>query len=263
LPRVSVGAEGLVMSRLMIFGATGSLGRHVVRQAVAAGHQVTIFVRTPSKLPSEVHGRVVVHTGDLDVGAPLHLMRAQDALINCAGNVADGETFVRLVDRIVSAADSIPAAARPVCWFLAGVALLDIDSTGRRGVDLPKVRSTYWPHRANFERLGRSAVDWRLLCPGPMAEQPAVGLERLRISLDALPVRVPAFARALRGPLFLPIFASLIPQMIVPYADAAALMLANLNHGDAMSRHRVGLALPVGVRGRKPGWAGEPRQEAS
>ena len=53
------------------------------------------------------------------------------------------------------------------------------------------------------------------------------------------------------GPLFLPVFASLIPQMIVPYADAAALMLANLDRGNAMSRHRVGLALPVGMRGRK------------
>ena len=42
------------MSRLLILGATGSLGRHVLRQAVAAGHDVTVFVRTPSKLPPDV-----------------------------------------------------------------------------------------------------------------------------------------------------------------------------------------------------------------
>jgi hypothetical protein len=43
-------------------------------------------------------------------------------------------------------------------------------------------------------------------------------------------------------------------------ADAAAttswrdarLMLANLDGSHAMSRHRGGLALPVGMRGRKP-----------
>ena len=145
-------------------------------------------------------------------------------------------------------------ADRPVCWFLAGAALLDIDASGRRGVELPKVRSTYWPHRVNFERLERSSLDWRLLCPGPMVDQPPLGLERLRISLDRLPVEVPAFARALPRPLVLPVFASLIPQMIVPYADAAALMLANLDRGSAMARHRVGLALPVGMRGRKPEW---------
>jgi hypothetical protein len=43
--------------------------------------------------------------------------------------------------------------------------------------------------------------------------------------------------------------------MIVPYADAPALMLANLDRGNAMSRHRVGLALPQGMRGRKSQWS--------
>lgn len=84
-----------------------------------------------------------------------------------------------------------------------------------------------------------------------MVDEPALGLDRLRISLDALPVEIPAAARALPDPSFLPVSAALIPQMVVPYADAAALMLANLDPGNAMSRHRVGLALPVGMRGRK------------
>jgi hypothetical protein len=47
-------------------------------------------------------------------------------------------------------------------------------------------------------------------------------------------------------------FASVIPLMTVPYADAAALMLANLDRGNVMARHRVGLALPAGMRGREP-----------
>jgi putative NADH-flavin reductase len=95
----------------------------VLRQAVGAGHDVTVFVRTPSKLSPEVRERVSVHTGDLRALVPLDSVRGQDALI---------------------------------------------------------------------------------------------------------------------------------PQMIVPYADAAALMLANLDRGNAMSRHRVGLAPPVGMRERKP-----------
>ena len=114
------------------------------------------------------------------------------------------------------------------------------------------MKSTYWPHRVNFERLNRSRLDWRLLCPGPMVDERSLGLDRLRVSIDVLPVHVPAFASGLPGPLLLPIFASLMPQMIVPYADASALMLANLDRGDAMSRHRVGLALPEGMQGRKP-----------
>ncbi|HUK67439.1 MAG TPA: NAD(P)H-binding protein [Streptosporangiaceae bacterium] len=248
-----------------MFGATGSLGSHVLRQALAAGQQVTVFVRNPSRLPPEVQTQVSVHQGDLSALPPADIgqrISGYDALINCAGLVTEGQTFVDLIDRLVTSIESLPAAAQPVCWFLAGAALLDIGPSGRQGVDLPKVRSTYWPHRVNFERLSRSGLDWRLLCPGPMVEQPAIGVNRLRIALDTLPVQIPALARALPGPLLLPIFASLIPQMIVPYADAAALMLGNLNRGDAMARHRVGLALPPGMRGRKSRWAARPRSAA-
>jgi hypothetical protein len=78
---------------------------------------------------------------------PLDLIRGQEALINCncAGHIADGDAFVGLVDRLVTGVDSLPPAEQPVCWFLAGAALLDVDSTGGEGVDLPKVRSTCWP----------------------------------------------------------------------------------------------------------------------
>ena len=237
----------------------------MLRQALAAGQQVTVFVRNPSRLPPEVQTQVSVHQGDLSALPPAdigQLINGHDALINCAGLVTEGQTFVDLIDRLVTSIESLPAAAQPVCWFLAGAALLDIGPSGRQGVDLPKVRSTYWPHRVNFERLSRSGLDWRLLCPGPMVEQPAIGVNRLRIALDTLPVQIPALAPALPGPLLLPIFASLIPQMIVPYADAAALMLGNLNRGDAMARHRVGLALPPGMRGRKSRWAARPRSAA-
>jgi putative NADH-flavin reductase len=236
---------------LIILGATGSLGGHVLRQALSKGHDVSVLVRDPSRLPADARERVAIHTGDLNLELPPDVVSGHDALINCAGHVVDGERFVSLVDRVVTAVESLPAGEQPVCWFLAGAALLDIDAAGRRGVELPKVKSTYWPHRANFERLERSNIDWRLLCPGPMVDRPALGLDRLRISLDRLPVEVHAFVRALPAPLVLPLFASLVPQMIVSYADAAALMLANLDRDSAMARHRVGLALPVGMRGRK------------
>ena len=100
-------------------------------------------------------------------------------------------------------------------------------------------------------------MDWRLLCPGSMVNQAAPGIDRLRVAADQLPVAVPSLAGQLPSPLLL--FASKVPQMIVPYADAAALMLAHLEPRDAMSRHRVGLALPVGMRGKKDTWAAKPR----
>jgi uncharacterized protein YbjT (DUF2867 family) len=89
------------MSRLIILGATGSLGSHVLRLALAAGHQVTVFVRTPSRLPPEARTQISLHQGDLATLAPrdiAQLISEQDSLINCAGRVTDGQTFVDLID---------------------------------------------------------------------------------------------------------------------------------------------------------------------
>jgi len=77
-----------------------------------------------------------------------------------------------------------------------------------------------------------------------------------------LPVKVPAFVRVLPGALFLPVFAYLIPEMIISYADAASLMLGNLARRGEMSHHRVGVALPVGMRGQKDQWAAQPKNAA-
>ena len=157
------------MSRLIIFGATGSLGSHVFRLALAAGRQVTVFVRTPSRLPPEAQTQVSVHKGDLSKVAPVEiaqLISGHDALINCAGLVTEGQAFVDLIDRLVTGVESLPTATQPVCWFLAGAALLDIDPSGRKGIELPRVKSTYWPHRVNFQRLSRSGLDWRLCVRG-------------------------------------------------------------------------------------------------
>ena len=175
-------------------------------------------------------------------------------MLNCAGHVTDGQGFVDLVGRIVDGVEQLQALERPACWFLAGAAVLDIGDSGRRGVDLPKVKNTYWPHRANLERLQRSTLAWSLLCPGPMVDQAPVGLSALRVSTDRLPVAIPRVSRFLPAALLLPVFASKIPEMIIPYADAAALMLANLGAEGELVRRRVGVALPVGVKGRKSTW---------
>ena len=249
------------MSRVLVLGATGALGGYVTQQAIAANHRVSTLVRTPSKLQAELRERVKVHQADLartSASVLASLFQDHDVVINAAGHVAEGQVFVDLIARIVTGLESLPVNDRPVCWFLGGAALLDLDDRGRRGVDLPRVASTYWPHRANFDRIRQTGLDWRVLCPGPMVHQPALGLARMRVSLDRVPVRVPSFIRFLPGALVLPFFVRRVPEMIISYADAAALVLANLTPSGEMSRRRVGLALPVGMRGKKKEWAAKP-----
>lgn len=246
------------MSKIIVLGAAGALGKHVTQQAVEAGHDVSVVVREPSNnLPASWRDRVKVHPADIAALSVIQLgtlLGGHDAVINAAGHVIDGDKFVALLAHIVGGLETIESANRPLVWFIAGAALLDIGDTRRRGLDLPKIKKTYWPHGENFKRLEESTLDYRLLCPGPMVEGASVGMERLRVSVDRLPVQTPAAVRWLPDWLLVPIFAARVPEMIIPYADAAALMLKNLEPGGAMSRHRVGLALPVGMKGKKDRW---------
>jgi uncharacterized protein len=247
---------------IAVLGATGNLGRHICRQALDRGWKLSVGVRSRGRLAPEVAARAEITDVELASATIDQLtawLEGHDIFVFCAGVVTEGEAFVQAFDKAVSAVEGIRPDRRPVCWFLAGAALLPLDATDRLGVDLPKVRDTYWPHRKNFERLQRSDIDWRLLCPGPMVEQAPIGMQRLRVSFDSLPAPLPAMARALPALLVLPLFALKIAEMIVPYADSASIILAHVERGDSCSKRRIGIALPVGVKGRKDQWAATAR----
>ncbi len=253
------------MTSVAILGATGNLGGQVALQVIDRGWELSVAVRSLGRLSKKTADYARVTILDLSSSPQADLARfihGHDALVCCAGVVTQAAEFVSLIDRVASAVESLPIDSRPVSWFMAGAAVLDLDVNCRRGVDLPIVRNTYWPHRVNFERLYRSGLDWRLLCPGPMVDQPGIGIDRLRVSINSLPAPLPSFGRFLPAPLLLPLFAARIPEMIIPYADAATVMLENLSANSAMSRKRVGVALPVGMRGKKNQWAAKPRNDA-
>jgi putative NADH-flavin reductase len=50
--------------KITIFGATGALGNECLKQSLEAGHEVTVLVRSPSKLSGELRERVTVIEGD-------------------------------------------------------------------------------------------------------------------------------------------------------------------------------------------------------
>ena len=50
--------------KLVVFGATGGIGSQVVKQALAAGHEVTAIARRPWAIPIQ-HERLEVRYGDV------------------------------------------------------------------------------------------------------------------------------------------------------------------------------------------------------
>lgn len=51
--------------KITIFGATGDLGSECLTQSLELGHEVTVLVRTPSKLSSEMTQKITVVQGDV------------------------------------------------------------------------------------------------------------------------------------------------------------------------------------------------------
>lgn len=71
--------------KLLILGASGRSGRHLVEQALTDGHEVTAFVRDVGKLPIQ-HDRLQVVAGDvLNAEQLAAAVQGQDAVLSALG----------------------------------------------------------------------------------------------------------------------------------------------------------------------------------
>ncbi|NJK61544.1 MAG: NAD(P)H-binding protein [Synechococcaceae cyanobacterium SM2_3_1] len=67
--------------KIVVFGFTGSIGQHVVRQALRQGHAVTAFTRNPAKLQIQDPNLSVVQGDVLNSNTVEKAVRGQDAVI--------------------------------------------------------------------------------------------------------------------------------------------------------------------------------------
>jgi putative NADH-flavin reductase len=73
--------------RVTIFGATGGIGGELLQQSLAAGHEVTVAVRNPSRLAANLNGTRVITT-NLETPDPRALESAvagSDAVLSGVG----------------------------------------------------------------------------------------------------------------------------------------------------------------------------------
>src|SRR5205807_1714238 len=71
--------------RLLILGATGGTGRQLVSQALARGHQITAFVRTPEKLAARQVGLTVCRGDPRDAAGLTAALPGHDAALSALG----------------------------------------------------------------------------------------------------------------------------------------------------------------------------------
>ena len=90
--------------RIAIFGATGSVGKLLVRQALDAGYEVRAFVRNPEKLALN-HAQLTVIQGDVlhDHAQIQSAVAGSDAVIVALGAGAKGKVRSQGTQNVIAA----------------------------------------------------------------------------------------------------------------------------------------------------------------
>jgi dihydroflavonol-4-reductase len=140
--------------RLLVTGATGFLGRHLVTQLHAAGHEVVALCRTDE--PEIAALGAAVRRGDVLDGACVRAAAAGcEALFHCAGKVSrkpeDAEELYRIhVEGTKTTLDACRVAGvrRVVLASTSGVVAVSEDSRQVRGEGAPAPMSLLarWPY---------------------------------------------------------------------------------------------------------------------
>jgi putative NADH-flavin reductase len=184
--------------KLTIIAATGGIGRQVLEQAVAAGHDVTAVVRNPARLPN-TPARVV--TADLASADPADLRPAvegADAVLSGLGARSKAEAGVAWRGtRAITQAMTAAGVRRIVVVSAAPVGTVASparphpprhdpgDGFVMRHLANPVVRAAFRDHYADLARmedvLRDSDLDWTAVRPPRLTSRPMTG--RYRVAL--------------------------------------------------------------------------------
>ncbi len=167
--------------KLVIFGATGKVGRNLVRQAIKEGHEVTAFVRNPDRL-GNIDANLRVVKGDvLDPAAVRDAVRDQDGvlcalgmpLFNNDGLRAKGtEIIVRIMKET--------GVKRLVCLSGLGAGdSWDVLPFHYKFLIFPlMMRRVYADHERQEDIVRKSTLDWIIVRPGNLIEGDETGRYR-------------------------------------------------------------------------------------
>lgn len=177
--------------KVIIFGATGGLGQWAWKAAVAAGHEVVVFVRSPHKLNEADPGYSKLQIVKGDVMEPAAVKEASSgcqACINCT-SPAGGNTTLELAQSIVTNA---MASGVKQFYMVGGLGALWVPGTNK-GVliqdwddpeqmaqwgmssSIPRevIQNMTKGHLASMAFMESTGVDHTFMCPGLMVDASA------------------------------------------------------------------------------------------
>ncbi len=183
---------------LIIFGASRGVGRCLVEQALAQGHDVTAAVHNPAAMQMTHERLRVVRCDVLNAKSVKHALAGRDAVFCTLGSDAKGPLTL-----YSEAAHNIGQGMQPHqvsrLIFLSNFGVLGETAQDLRGTALlflinRVVRHTLADHRRAQDEIQGHVPEWVVVRPMVLRNKPFTG--RYRIAVDGLPVRGMSIARA-------------------------------------------------------------------
>ena len=164
--------------KLIVFGATGGTGKHVVEQAIEQGYAVTAFVRNPDKLALNHRNLHVVKGDVLNYQHVLKAMMDHEAVLCNLGMPASDKTTLRAegTANIVRAMEAT-GIQRLVCQTSLGFG----DSKAvlpwhMKYLIVPFIlKNAFNDHALQESVIENSTLRWTIVRPGNMANAPKTG----------------------------------------------------------------------------------------
>jgi putative NADH-flavin reductase len=185
--------------RVLVLGATGATGRHLLEQALARGHQVTALARNPAKLHRRSADLTVVQG---DVTNPLAVERAvrsQDAVLCALGSstpLKHDPALVAGIGYLVGAMERLDVRRLVYLSFLGVRGGRDqLSPLGRYVVAPLLLRKVAADHERKEAIIQHSTLEWVIVRPPRLTNRRRIGTYRSGEDVQARMV-VPRVSRA-------------------------------------------------------------------
>lgn len=164
--------------KLVIFGATGTVGCQVVQQALEQGHTVTAFARNLAKLDIQ-HPRLSFAQGDvMDSSAVEQAIRGQNAVVCVLGSGKNltGKIRSEGTEQIIQAMEKV-GVSRLICLSTlgAGDSWSNLDFYWKYIMFGFLLRQVFADHERQEALVKNSNLDWTIVRPGALTDGPLTG----------------------------------------------------------------------------------------
>jgi putative NADH-flavin reductase len=155
--------------KIILFGASGTIGRRIAEEALARGHEVTAAMRDPAKLSLKHKNLHVVAADVTKPESVASVARGHDLAINATGP-GHGAAGV-IVDAAHGILAGLKSAGLARLIVVGGAGSLEV-APGKQLVDTPAFPEAYKPqalaHRDALAVYRKAELDWTYASPPAM-----------------------------------------------------------------------------------------------